>query len=128
MKRCRQAGMTLLEVMIAVGIFALAGVATATAIAELGDLVVMVQRQDQLRERMRSYLDELKTVRLTPGQFKINEDEQGYSFEITVEEMRLVNQDEEELDGVYSVTVVMFYDGFGTGEEVEAQYILYQPQ
>lgn len=127
MKHRLKRGMTLIEVMIAVGIFALAGVASARAIAELADLVIMVQREDQLRERMRSYLDELKSVRLVPGEFSINEDDQGYSFKVRVEELDLANEEGEKLNGLYSIRVELFYKGDGRSDTYEAKYFLYQP-
>jgi prepilin-type N-terminal cleavage/methylation domain-containing protein len=127
MKRHLKRGMSLIEVMIAVGIFALAGVASARAIAELAELVVMVQREDQLRERMRSYLDELKSIRLVPGQFTINEDEQGYSFKVRVEELELFNEAGDRLNGLYAVEVELFYEGDGRSDTYEAKYFLYQP-
>ncbi|MEO0453107.1 MAG: hypothetical protein AAFY98_03075 [Verrucomicrobiota bacterium] len=123
----RKTGYSLLEVMLAVGLFALAGIASTRAIAEIGTIVVMVQREDFLRERMRSYLDELKTIRLTPGSFTINEDDQGFAFQVDVSVFEAVNEEGENLQGLFEVEVEMTYTGQGRNDTQEAKFILYQP-
>lgn len=116
-----KAGFSLLEVIMAMGLFAIAAVALAEALNMISVAVTESIDEAEVRELLRGQL--LLATRdpdIEPEVRETNEDEQGYFFRIENVLITPENQDGETLADLYEVTVTAFRRGpLGQTEELD---------
>ena len=102
----RQAGFTLLELLMAMGVFAIAAVALANAINQISLSVAESAEEVAVREQLRGILLEAtRSNDLAEGSRTIDNG-QGIVFQINVEKLNLRNRQAETLDDIYEVTAI----------------------
>lgn len=102
----RKAGFSLLEVVMALGIFAIAAVGLAEAITVISLSVNESLELSQVRERMRSKMVEVTRSPIERSEtLNLNPDESGFAYRVEIVEMPLKNREGQNLDGLYEVTL-----------------------
>lgn len=102
----RQAGFTLLELLMAMGVFAIAAVALANAINQISLSVAESAEEAAVREQLRGVLLEVtRNNDLAEGSRTIDNG-QGIIFQIDIEKLNLRNRQAETLDDIYEVTAI----------------------
>ncbi len=95
------AGFMLLEVMIAVGVFAFAVVGLSMALNRILDIEILSGRDQRIRLELESRLAETRAEPLTPGKESLGKDAMGVEYMRIVEELELKNMDDVRLNGMY---------------------------
>ena len=105
--RCGKPGaFTLLEAILALGIFAIAVVGLFRALNDISLATIESAEASQVTERMRTYLTEvLRNPRLLPGETETVPDESGFIYKATVEEIPMQTQEGKEMRQMYTVRV-----------------------
>ena len=102
----RQAGFTLLELLMAMGVFAIAAVALANAINQISLSVAESAEEAAVREQLRGVLLEVtRNNDLAEGSRTIDNG-QGIIFQIDIEKLNLRNRQAETLEDIYEVTAM----------------------
>ncbi|MAS92683.1 MAG: hypothetical protein CMO55_05745 [Verrucomicrobiales bacterium] len=112
-------GFTLLELLMAMALFALAAVALADALNMISMAVGETVDEAEMREKLRAVL--LETTRdpnIQQDTRETNPDEAGVYFKIRVERLELENREGTPLSNLYDVKVTGFRRG-PTGREEE---------
>lgn len=100
----RQAGFTLLELLMAMGVFVIAAVALANAINQISLSVAESAEDVAVREQLRGVLLEAsRSSTLAEGSRTIDNG-QGIVFQIDIEKLNLKNREAQTLDEIYEVT------------------------
>lgn len=101
MRRPAQGGFMLLEIVIAVGIFAFAVVGLATAMNRLID-VELISREDlRVRMELDSKLAEARLAEVKEGTTDLGEDGSGLRYRVDIKPAELRNADDKVLDGLF---------------------------
>lgn len=126
--RSRRAGaFILMEVVIAVAIFALAGVGLAVAINDMGEVFNESRQEAEVRRRLETLLTEARLRGVAPGKSALEPDAMGVVYETETAVLPLENKDRMVLTGLYRITVKALWKR-GTEEREEAAEIyVYQP-
>lgn len=109
--RCRRrarggaGGFMLLEVVIAVGVFAFAVVGLAGAMNRLIDVELLSREEQRLRLEVESRLAEARLERVVEGTLDLGEDAAGIQYTRIVEPVELENADGVMLDGLFLLRV-----------------------
>lgn len=102
----RKSGFSLLEVVMALGIFAIAAVSLAEAITVISLSVTESVDLSLVREKMRSKMVEVTRAPIERAETRTTDpDESGFSFRVEIVEMPLENREGEALEGLYEVTL-----------------------
>jgi hypothetical protein len=97
---------TLLEAILALGLFAVAVVGLFQALNDISLATIESAEASQVTERMRTYLTEiLRNPRLLPGETETDPDESGFVYRAIVEEMPMQTQEGKEMRQMYTVRV-----------------------
>ena len=99
-------GFTLLEAILALGVFGIACLSLFRALNEISLTTVESAENSVVTERMRSYLTEiLRNPRLLPGETETEPDSEGYVFRALVEELPLQTETGKQLRQMYTVRI-----------------------
>ncbi len=105
--RQRSQGFSLLEVILALGLFSIAAVSLAAAINTISLGVAESVTDAEIREKLRSTLIEASRLPIQePDSFTTDPDDTGLAFRIDIEQVFLENRDGVRLDNLYEVRVV----------------------
>jgi prepilin-type N-terminal cleavage/methylation domain-containing protein len=75
----RRRGFTLLETLLALMVFSMAVVALVEAVHQLGGTTLLMRREAEVQERMRSLLIEHTRLPDLPAEAKVEEDDVTYT-------------------------------------------------
>ena len=100
----RQAGFTLLELLMAMGVFAIAAVALANAINQISLSVAESAEEVAVREQLRGILLEATRSNDLVEASRTIDNGQGIVFQINIEKLNLKNREGQTLDDIYEVT------------------------
>jgi len=117
----KEAGFSLLEVIMAMALFAIAAVSLAEALNVISLTVSDSIEDAEVREMLRAaLLEATRDPNLEPEVRETNENEQGIYFKIETALITLENQDGEPLADLYEVRVTAFKRGaLGKSDELD---------
>ena len=111
-------GFTLLELLMAMALFAIAAVSLAGALNLISLTVAESIDEAELREKLRAaMLEAVRDPALKEETRETNPDERGLSFRIEVVRLDLKNQDGRSLDNLFEVTVTAIRESSGGRRE-----------
>jgi type II secretory pathway component PulJ len=126
-KRGPRHGFILMEVILAAGIFALAGVSLATALNSMAKVFVRARTEAEVRIQLETRLVQARLRPLVPMKEKSEPDEQGIVYEKEVVLMDMANDDKIVLTNLYRLSIAAHWK-VGAEEQVEqAEVYVYQP-
>ena len=121
-----QRGMMLLEVMLAAAIFALAGIALATALDRLSKTYVEARRIGAVRVEIASRLAQARFLPLLAGKDIDRPDARGVSYEEEKAPLPMENDDHTQLPGFWRVTVVAHWKEGEISQEERGEIYVFQ--
>lgn len=126
-KTPKNAGFTLLELLMAMALFAIAAVSLAEALNLISLTVTESIDEAELRERIRAtVLEVTRDPNLAADTRETNPDEEGYYFRIEVVRLEgLRNEQGEALQNLFEVTVTAMQEGRGGRRETLDQVTTY---
>ncbi|MEM8955486.1 MAG: prepilin-type N-terminal cleavage/methylation domain-containing protein [Verrucomicrobiota bacterium] len=125
MKRC---GFVLMEVLMAIALFSLVAVALTKALGQVGSLAVEGRRELHVMTGLQSALLEASKVQqMEEGSYLSEPDVMGVTYETTIQELELYNEDQEILGDMWLVTVRALWVENGIEREEIAEVYRYGP-
>lgn len=123
-------GFTLLEVLIALGMFVLAVGGLALALDRAFSASIILRRDGEIRQQIESLIDQamiLPIDRLQQG-IESETDALGVKYSTIAEPVEdLVNKEQETLGGIWKITVRAAWEEGGRDEEWKEEFLRYQP-
>lgn len=123
-------GFTLLEVLIALGMFVLAVGGLALALDRAFSASIILRRDDEIRQQIESLIDQAMVLpidRLQQG-IESGPDALGAKYSSLAEPVEdLVNKDQETLGGIWKITVRAAWEEGGQEQEWKEEFLRYQP-
>lgn len=123
----KRQGFSLLEVMLALAIFASAGVMLVATINEIGTITMQARTLRNVEQGMESLLDEHSKA---PQMMELDKDvkagQDGIAYKITVRPLEdLKNQDNQVLNGLFLIRVQARWEEDGQPMDMAAETIRY---
>jgi type II secretory pathway component PulJ len=120
----RKRGFILMEVLMAIALFSLVAVALTKALGQVGTLAVEGRRELHVMNGLQSALLEASKVpQLEEGSYVSEPDVMGVTYETTVQELELYNEDQDILDDMWLVQVrALWMEGREEREELVEVY------
>jgi len=126
----RMRGFTLLEVLIALGMFVLAVGGLALALDRAFSASIILRRDDEIRQQVESLVDQAMVLpidTLVQG-IESGPDALGIKYATVAEPVEdLVNKDQETLGGIWRITVRAAWEEGGQEQEWKEEFLRYQP-
>lgn len=126
----RARGFTLLEVLIALGMFVFAVGGLALALDRAFSASIILRRDDEIRQQIESLIDQamvLPIETLKQGT-ESGPDLLGVKYASVAEPVEdLVNKDQATLGGIYKVTVRATWKEGGAEQQWKEEFLRYQP-
>ena len=125
----KKAGFTLLEMLTAMFMFVLAVGGLAMAMDKIFAANVMMRRDGEVRQQLESLLDEsmvMPIADLEQGR-EVGPDAMGATFVVRAEPAELFNMDEQELTGLWWITVRAEWTEGREDQSWEEKFLRYQP-
>lgn len=121
------AGMTLLEVVIALAVFSLAAVALVGTINKIADVASDSQRLLEVEQTLESLIDEYgKVPQIRELEEDIKPGVDGVAYRVVIEQVKdLKNQEGRFLQDLYHITVTARWDDGGGPSEISADTLRY---
>jgi type II secretory pathway pseudopilin PulG len=123
-------GFTLIEVLVALGMFVLAVGGLALALDRAFAASNLLRQEDEIRQQMASLIDEsmiLPIDVLTQGR-ETGPDALGVKYSVSAEPLEdLRNKNDEVLGGLWTVTVRAEWEQNGEAAEWKEEFLRYQP-
>jgi prepilin-type N-terminal cleavage/methylation domain-containing protein len=123
-------GFTLIEVLVALGMFVLAVGGLALALDRAFAASNLLRQEDEIRQQLASLVDESMIMpidTLVSGR-ETGPDALGIKYAISAEPVEdLRNKEEEVLGGLWLVTVRAVWEQAGEEQEWKEQFLRYQP-
>jgi len=127
-RRRHRGGYALLDVILAVTVFAIWGAGLVALLQKISDTSGSYSRDRLIQYQMESMLTEMKRRPVEEMTEERLDEALGVTFQSTVEPLALTNIDGEGLEDLYILTVTATYTDSG-GEQVEtARLYVHQPQ
>lgn len=125
-------GFVLLEVVLAIGVFAIAATGFVVALHRTDDLAAMAQRELRITRVLDSALKEAVSLPvLEEGTTTVELEEMGIEIETLIEPMEMENQDGQLLQEMFRILVTAYWYEDGEWQQRDAEtwrYArLYQP-
>lgn len=121
----RERGFTLLEVLVALGIFAMGVIGLMLALEATIQGSSAVQRENEIRAQLESRLARLSVGPLQ--ELADGEEFEGTAYDAEVTREEVTNSEAEELDGFWKVRVVARWQQAGEEQEWAVGHLVYQP-
>ena len=125
----KKAGFTLIELLTAMFMFVVAVGGLAMAMDKIFAANVMMRRDAEVRQQLESLLDEsmvMPVADLEQGR-EVGPDAMGAKFSVRAEPAELLNMDNEELSGLWWVTVRAEWTEGREEQSWEEKFLRYQP-
>ena len=121
----RTCGLTLFEVLLALGVFGVAALALVKTIQLMGELTLESRTLRQVELGLESVIDEYGKV---PGLAEINEeikaDSKGVAYRVIIRPVEgLRNKDGRELQGFFSIRAIATWKNAGRPMQMEAETV-----
>ncbi len=121
-------GFTLLEVLIALGMFVLAVGGLALALDRAFSASIILRREDEIRQQIESLTDQAMILPMETLQrgLESGPDAIGAKYSTAAEPVEdLVNKDEETLGGIWKITVRAVWEEAGQEQEWKEEFLRY---
>jgi type II secretory pathway component PulJ len=125
--RTTKRGFVLMEVILAAGIFALAGIALAVALNDLSKVYHQSRKVEAIRVELESRLAEARIMRLYEISEKSDADASGVIYEKEVKQLQLSNEDKIVLTGLYEISITARWKEDSAAQEEKAEIYVFQP-
>jgi type II secretory pathway pseudopilin PulG len=125
--RNRVRGMVLLEVVIALTIFAVVSLGLVTALNESFAAAKDRNAADAAARGLRNQLAILRSARLTPGERDLPDDGSGMTYALSVAPEQMEDQKRQPVLGVYRATITATWKRDGQVEKQAISELIYQP-
>ena len=126
----KQRGFTLLEVLIALGMFMLAVTGLALALDRAFSASILLRRDDEIRQQVESLVDQSMVLPIDTLQQGIESepDALGVKYSTVAEPVEdLVNRNQETLGGIWKITVRAAWEEGSQEQEWKEEFLRYQP-
>lgn len=126
----KPAGFTLLEVLIALGMFVLAVGGLALALDRAFAASILLRRDDEIRQQVESLVDQSMVLSINTLQqgLESGPDALGVKYTTVAEPVEdLVNKDEQVLGGLWKITVRAVWEEGSQEQEWKEEFLRYQP-
>ena len=126
----RTRGFTLLEVLIALGMFMLAVGGLALALDRAFAASLVLRRDDEIRQQIESLIDQAMILPMDTLQqgLESEPDAIGVKYSTVAEPVEdLVNKDEQTLGGLWKITVRAAWEEGGEEQDWKEEFLRYQP-
>jgi len=126
----KPAGFTLLEVLIALGMFVLAVGGLALALDRAFAASILLRRDDEIRQQVESLVDQSMVLSINTLQqgLESGPDALGVKYTTVAEPVEdLVNKDEQVLGGIWKITVRAVWEEGSQEQEWKEEFLRYQP-
>ena len=120
-------GFVLMEVILAIGIFAVAGIALAIALNELAKTYHQSRQVEAIRIELESRLAEARVGRIIEGSEKSEPDARGVVYEKTITRLEISNDDKIVLMGLYEISITARWQEGKASQQEKAGIYVYQP-
>ena len=126
-KNAKRSAYILMEVMLATGIFALAGVSLAVALRDTISAGGRVERETHVVWNLESQLNQARTRQIVPGRETAKPDAEGVVYEKEIISLNLQNDHRQPLANLYNIRITARWKEEGLDRDLEAQTYVYQP-
>jgi prepilin-type N-terminal cleavage/methylation domain-containing protein len=123
----RLRGFVLLEVMIALVIFAVVSLGLVTALNETFRTAEYRNTADQAARGLRNQLALLRATPLAPGERDLPDDASGMSYHLAVAPELMLDQKKQPVLGVYRATITAQWKSGGETDKQQISELVYQP-
>lgn len=123
-------GFTLLEVLIALGMFVLAVGGMALALDRAFSASIALRRDGEIRQQIESHIDQAMVLPIETLQQGVENDPDalGVKYTTTAEPVEnLVNREQVTLGGIWKVTVRAAWREGGVEQDWKEEFLRYQP-
>jgi len=127
-------GYILMEVMLAAGVFAIAGIALALAINNISKTYLEARKLSAIRMGLQSRINEAQIKPVTPGKESEEKAEQGVTYEKEVAPIELMRTNRVQgattkvpMSGYYRVTISAKWKEGNTDQVETAEVYVFQP-
>lgn len=123
-------GFTLLEVLIALGMFVLAVGGLAMALDRAFSASIILRRDDEIRQQIESLIDQAMILPIETLQQGVESgpDALGIKYATAAEPVDdLVNKKQETLGGIWKITVRATWEEGAQAQEWKEEFLRYQP-
>ncbi|GEM_PF-882316 len=125
--RRRYTGYILMEVILAVAIFALAGISLVTALNNMASVFVKVRKEEEIRRQLETRMVQTRILPLAPMREKSDPDNNGVVYEKEVALLEISNDDKILLPNLYRISVSAFWKEGNVEQAEKAEIYVYQP-
>ena len=125
--RRSRGGHMLLEVMLAAGIFSMAGIALVVALNDMAHTFSRARRVTAVRIQLESRLADARVHPLVPLKDKSDPDSTGVVYEREIAPLEITNDDKILLTNLYRITLKARWLEGAVEQEEEAEIYVYQP-
>ena len=126
-EKTRRGGYILMEVMLATGIFAMAGVSLALVLSQAVSAGGRVQRETHIVWALESQLNEARLVRLSPVKLTSVADAEGVVYVREVSILDMKSKKNETMNGLYNIKITAQWKDGNRDTDMVAQTYVYQP-
>ena len=123
----RRPGFTLFEVLMALGIFAMAVVGAMTALNAVLGAAREVRLNDAVRTEMENRLALLQGEELREVERTVSGAGSGIVFKESLRRENVTGKDGKILTGLWRATVIAEWESYGVTEEEKAEFLRYNP-
>ena len=127
LKPARRCGYILMEVMLATGIFAMAGVSLAVVLHTAISAGQRVRRENHIVWELESRLNQARLNRLAPATQTSTPDADGVVYEMEVSLLNLKDQNNASMQGLYDIKVTARWKDENRDADMVAETYVYQP-
>lgn len=120
-------GMTLLEVMIALTVFAVAAFALIIALNSTFDVAADRTRVDAAIRGLDNQVALLHSGRISPGDQDMPDDGSGILYHVTVTQEQMKDQKNNQVPNMYRVTISAKWTAHNQPDERDFSELVYQP-
>lgn len=126
--RSRRAGFVLLEVIMAMALFGIIGVALTRALDMIAENAIQSRKEVKMLRTLESYLTEAsKAVEFEEGVEPLEEDENGVFYEREIAILEMENMDGQILDRMWHIIIRASWERGGQEMQEIAETYRYEP-
>ncbi len=125
----KSAAFTLFEVLVALGVFVLAVGGLIAALGKTTEAAALLRDDAEIRRQMESWVDQSMTMPITmlAQGMESERDAMGAIYRLDAEPAEIHNRDNEELTGLWWITVRANWTDDGGKQEWRERFLRYEP-
>ena len=127
-KRAIKSGVLLLEVISALGIFAIVVIALSRALNDTINTSMVEGRLFEMRQDILNLLSDARIGKLKVGDNDLGKDVNDVQFNQKLTPLKLKNNDNESLDNLYNLSIIATWTESGASQENKAEIYVYREE